>query len=473
MRGALAMSLLREPKTRYAPLVSAIDLMLGRSLDGYVLSDRIGTGATGVVYRATREGDTKTYAVKVLSAAVRDPESMRRRFEREARALSRLSHEHIVDIVSFGATDEAVFIAMELLSGETLEERLRRAPLAPSDSMALMRQILEALAFAHDRQIVHRDLKPANVFLIAREGGDESDTLPRAKILDFGLAKFLSIDEESEDGTLTRRGRVVGTPAYMAPEQITGELLDVRADVYAAGVLFFELLADRRPFDYDRRSDLLRGHLFEPVPKLADARPGLEVDPNLEAVVQRALAKLPAERFPDARAFLDALAPFGSASVSLASRRRRQALTSKPAPSVPASSQQSSRPSSSQAATSEQVSSQQATSRPSLSQPVSSQPVSSQPVSSQPGSSQPGSSQPARSLEADSERALARASTAGTAACARASAPPTPPFADTEAVVDAGVNTRARRWMSVAAWVIAFASFGALLALAIYATTLR
>ncbi len=458
------MSLLRDPKTRYAPLVSAIDLMLGRSLDGFTLSDRIGTGATGVVYRATREGDAKTYAVKVLSAAVRDAESMRRRFEREARALSRLTHEHIVDIVSFGATDEAVFIAMELLSGETLEERLRRAPLAPPDSLALMRQILEGLAFAHDQQIVHRDLKPANVFLIAREGGDEGDTLPRAKILDFGLAKFLSMDEESDDGTLTRRGRVVGTPAYMAPEQITGELLDVRADVYAAGVLFFELLADRRPFNYERRSDLLRGHLFEPVPKLADARPGLEVAPNLEAVVQRALAKLPAERFPDARAFLEALAPFDSASVSLASRRRRQSPPSKPAPSAPASSQQASlQPGSSQPAPTGQTSSQQASLQPILSQPVSSQPVSSQPVSSQ----------QAPSLEAVSERAPARASTNGPSARPLASAPPTPPLADTEAVVNADVNARARRWMSVAAWVVGFASFGTLLALAIYATTLR
>lgn len=422
--------------------------MLGRNLEGFKLSSRIGTGATGVVYRAAREGDPKPYAVKVLGAAVGDAVSMRRRFEREARALSRLTHEHIVDIVSFGATEGAVFIVMELLTGETLEERLRRGPLAPPDSLVLIRQVLEGLAFAHERQIVHRDLKPANVFLLASEEAHETDTLPRAKILDFGLAKFLSMDDENEDGTLTRRGRVVGTPAYMAPEQITGELLDVRADVYAAGVLFFELLADRRPFDYDRRSHLLRGHLFEPVPKLADVRPGLEVDPNLEAVVQRALAKLPAERFPDARAFLRALAPFDSASVSLARRRRRQAPPSRPAPS-------------------EQTSSQQASF-----QPISPPPVSpSPPVSPPPVSPPPVSSPPSSSLEAGSKRDLPRASTNSPATRPLASAPPTTPLADTDAVAD--LRARARPWVSVATWVVGVASFGALLALAIYATTLR
>ena len=292
--------------------------MLGRTLDGYTLSERIGAGATGVVYRASRDGDSRLYAVKVLNEALGHIKSLRRRFEREARALSRLTHEHIVDIADFGVTEDAVFIAMEFLRGDTLEDRLQRSPLDPDTSLRLMRQILEGLAFAHEQQIVHRDLKPANVFLVEKQAVEKGgDATPWVKILDFGLAKFLSIDELSQEGTLTRKGRVVGTPAYMAPEQITGVSLDVRADVYAAGVLFFELLADRRPFDYDRRSQLLRAHLFEPVPKLSDVRAELEVDPKLEAVLRRALAKDPQERFPDARAFLDALAPFGEGAVKV------------------------------------------------------------------------------------------------------------------------------------------------------------
>ncbi|MCB9614148.1 MAG: serine/threonine protein kinase [Sandaracinus sp.] len=385
--------------------MTATDPMLGRTLDGYTLSERIGAGATGVVYRASREGDAKPYAVKVLNEALGHIKSLRRRFEREARALSRLTHEHIVDIADFGVTEDAVFIAMEFLSGDTLEDRLQRAPLDPAEALRLMRQILEGLAFAHEQQIVHRDLKPANVFLVEKPGEASS----WAKILDFGLAKFLSIDELSQEGTLTRKGRVVGTPAYMAPEQITGVSLDVRADVYAAGVLLFELLADRRPFDYDRRSQLLRAHLFEPIPKLSDVRAELEVEPALEAIVRRALAKDPAERFPDARAFLQALAPFGDESARLAGRKRRRAERSR-------------------AGTSSVIITAEERAKASSSEPE------------------------ARPL---------------------GSLPPTPPPGALDTIVDTGSTSRPRGWVNVAVWVFGLASFGALLALAYYATTLR
>ncbi|MBC7173553.1 MAG: serine/threonine protein kinase, partial [Polyangiaceae bacterium] len=272
----------------------------GSTLDGYVLEAKIGSGATGVVYRARRGDEDKPVAVKVLNENLGQISSLRRRFEREARALSRLKHPRIVHISDFGITDEATFIAMEVLEGDTLEEILADGPVAPESAVAIVCQTLEGVGFAHEMQIVHRDLKPANIFL-QFVGGK-----PDVKVLDFGLAKFLSVDELSEDATLTRKGRIVGTPAYMAPEQITGGALDVRADVYAAGVLLFELLADRRPFDYPRRSQLLRAHLFEPVPALATVRPGLTVHPALEAIVRKALSKDPAERFADAGAMLAA-----------------------------------------------------------------------------------------------------------------------------------------------------------------------
>ncbi len=286
--------------------------LVGATLDGYVLEAKIGSGATGVVYRARRGREERPVAIKVLNENLGQISSLRRRFEREARALSRLTHPRIVHISDFGITPEATFIAMEVLEGDTLEEILADGPVAAESAVAIVKQALEGVAFAHDLQIVHRDLKPANIFLQFKGGR------PDVKVLDFGLAKFLSVDELSEDATLTRRGRIVGTPAYMAPEQITGGALDVRADVYAAGVLLFELLADRRPFDYPRRSELLRAHLFEPVPSLASVRPGLSVHPQLEAVVRKALAKDPSERFADARAMLEALAAIPEGSVRLA-----------------------------------------------------------------------------------------------------------------------------------------------------------
>jgi serine/threonine-protein kinase len=300
--------------------------LIGVSLEGYVLEAKIGSGATGVVYRARHGADERPVAVKVLNENLGHISSLRRRFEREARALSRLKHPRIVHIGDFGVTDEATFIAMEFLEGDTLEEILQDGPVAPESAVTIMRQVLEGVAFAHELQIVHRDLKPANIFLQFTMGA------PNVKVLDFGLAKFLSIDELSKDATLTRKGRIVGTPAYMAPEQITGVSLDVRADVYAAGIVLFELLADRRPFDYTRRSQLLRAHLFEPIPTLSQVRPGLSVHPQLEAVVRRALAKDPAERYANAGAMLDALTRLPEGTVRLddvaRSRRRERTATS-------------------------------------------------------------------------------------------------------------------------------------------------
>lgn len=279
------------------------DGLIGRDLDGYVIESRIGSGATGVVYKAQHPDLDGPVAVKVLNENLGQIRSLRRRFEREARALSKLTHEHVVHISDFGVVEGITFIAMELLEGDTLEESLQDAPIAPERALTISRQLLEGLAFAHERQIVHRDLKPANVFLRMTPGGGEV-----VKILDFGLAKFLSIDELSQDATLTRKGRIVGTPAYMAPEQITGVFLDVRADIYAAGIVLFEMFADRRPFDYERRSQLLRAHLFEEVPRLVDVRPGLEVHPALEKLIRKALEKDPGERYAQAGEMLEALA---------------------------------------------------------------------------------------------------------------------------------------------------------------------
>ncbi len=282
------------------------DDLIGRTLEGYKIEYRLGAGATGVVFRARHDNQMAPIALKVLHDSLGTITSLKRRFEREARVLSKLEHPNIVHITDFGVVEGLTFIAMELLEGLTLEEVLDEAPVVPERALDIAAEVLDGLAYAHEQQVVHRDLKPANVFLC--EGGRDGDpTKDSVKLLDFGLAKMLSDDDVAEDGTLTRRGRIVGTPAYMAPEQITGVSLDQRADVYAMGILVYELLADRRPFLSERRSELLRAHLLEPPPPLAVAREGLSVHPELEGLVMRALAKDPAARFANGREMLAAL----------------------------------------------------------------------------------------------------------------------------------------------------------------------
>lgn len=286
------------------------DPRIDTRLGGFTISERIGHGATGTVYRAEREDPEGTVAIKVLSPDAANLETIKRRFEREAKVLRKLRHPGIVQIEDFGVEHDAAYIVMELLEGETLEARLQRSPITPTDALAITRQILSALAHAHELDIAHRDLKPANVFLVG-----ERDAEPDVRILDFGLAKFLSHDEADAEGTLTRKGRVVGTPAYMAPEQITGIAVDARVDVYSTGIVLYEMLADERPFQQTRRSELLRAHLFEEVPQISSIRPDAGIDPGLEVVLRDALAKDPARRFKDANAFFDAIEKFDGTAV--------------------------------------------------------------------------------------------------------------------------------------------------------------
>jgi serine/threonine protein kinase len=276
------------------------DALIGRDVGDFRLEARIGAGATGVVYRAIHTPTGGPAAVKVLNDHLGRISSLERRFRREARVLGRLDHPNIVHIFEFGVTDDATFIAMELLEGETLDQRIHRAAIPSEVLLGYARAIVAALAHAHSHEIVHRDLKPANVFLVSGEH-------PTVKLLDFGLAKVLAIDELSGDVTLTRKGRVVGTPAYMAPEQITGVSLDPRADIYAFGVLLFEMIADRRPFEYAKRSELLRAHLFEPAPELEAVRPDLRIHRSLGELLARALNKDPDARFANAGELLVAL----------------------------------------------------------------------------------------------------------------------------------------------------------------------
>ncbi|MEM9192640.1 MAG: protein kinase [Myxococcota bacterium] len=289
------------------------DPLIGRVLDGrYRIEDVLGTGGVGVVYRAEHLKLRHQVAIKVLHDQLGGIDELRIRFQREGQALSALSHPNIVAINDYGIHDGMPYLVMELLVGRTLADLIDDdGPPSADVVLDIMRQVLRGLSFAHDRGIVHRDLKAANVFLVALP-----DAPHHAKILDFGLAKIFSTEDGDADPTLTKSGTILGTPAYMAPEQASGSPVDERADVYSAGVLLFEMLAGRYPFQAATRADMLRAHMLEPLPELEEARPGLTIVPELRALVRKAMAKERVNRFSDAGAMLAAVEALPSGNIA-------------------------------------------------------------------------------------------------------------------------------------------------------------
>jgi hypothetical protein len=280
------------------------DPLIGRKLDGrYDVLARLGEGGMGVVYRGRQAKLGRFVAIKVLHEDAAAIPEWRRRFEREAKALSALAHPNVVPVTDFGIDRGVRFLVMELLQGKTLAALIKEGPLPLWRALDIARQLLRGLAFAHGKGIVHRDLKPANVFL--QELPDQAD---HVRLLDFGMVKFL---EGSGSRTvpehLTRTGVMLGTPAYMSPEQVTGAPADARSDVYAAGAVLFELLAGRRPFVADTYEGCVGAHLTQPVPSLAKVRSGIARATLFQAVIERAMAKKPPARFADADAMLAAL----------------------------------------------------------------------------------------------------------------------------------------------------------------------
>ncbi|MCC7538051.1 MAG: serine/threonine protein kinase [Deltaproteobacteria bacterium] len=271
-------------------LVDLPDPLLGRVLGGrYRLTGRLGEGAMGAVYRARHEQLPREVAVKVLSPDLALEPVYRERFLREARAANRIQHDHVIDITDVGETEDGVaFFVMELLVGRTLATDIAKGPIPARRALRIVAQVASALAHAHAIEVVHRDLKPDNIFLVERAGDRDF-----VKLIDFGLARAMS------DPRLTGSGVVFGTPEYMAPEQARGAPVGPSADLYALGVVLFEMLTSRLPFE-GQTAELLVKHIREKPRRPSELVPNVPRD--AEEICMRLLEKQPDARFRHAEA---------------------------------------------------------------------------------------------------------------------------------------------------------------------------
>jgi eukaryotic-like serine/threonine-protein kinase len=275
----------------------------GTRLGPYEIVEQIGAGGMGEVFRARDTRLQRTVAIKLLPAALAGNRQFRERFDREARAISSLNHPHICTLHDIGEEAGAAFLVMEHLEGETLASRLARGSLPLGQGLAIAMQIADALDAAHRRGIVHRDVKPANI-MVVRRGGSSG---PSIKLLDFGLARttspFMTASGESIAATMTHGltgdGTILGTVQYMAPEQVEGLEADARTDIFALGVVLYEMLTGRRAFDGRTPASLMGAILKDEPPALAVSQPLTPV--SLERLVRRCLAKDPDERWQSAR----------------------------------------------------------------------------------------------------------------------------------------------------------------------------
>ena len=292
----------------------APDPLIGRVInDRFKINALIARGGMGKVYRAEQSPLGRVCAIKVLNpnyAGEHDPE-FHKRFFLEASIASKLTHPNTVTIFDYGRTeDDIYYMAMEYLEGHTLHRAIREAGHFPEERAAhIARQICRALREAHSLGVIHRDLKPANIFLV--EHGDETDFV---KVLDFGLVKNVSGDGKAED--LTQTGLFMGSPKYMAPEQIRGDKVDARTDIYALGIIMYEMITGKVPFDRPNSVNILMAHVNEDAPPMRQMNPSINLSPAIEETVARAMAKDPDQRFRSMDEVLAALKRVGGGALT-------------------------------------------------------------------------------------------------------------------------------------------------------------
>ncbi|MDA8144831.1 MAG: serine/threonine-protein kinase [Thermaerobacter sp.] len=263
--------------------------LTGTTLGPYRVLEQLGRGGMAVVYKAYHPPLDRYVALKVIAEAHAEDPQFQERFRREAQAAAKLRHPNIVTIYDFGTEADLHYLAMEFLEGRTLKALLAAREPAPPD-LGIVVQTARALAYAHSQGVVHRDVKPSNI-IVSPEG--------RAVLTDFGVARMLQ-----QEG-LTAPGVGIGTPEYMAPEEAEGNASDHRSDLYSLGVVCYEMVTGRVPFRADTPLAVLLSHLRDPLPLPSELNPS--IPPALERFLLRALAKDPAERFPDGAAMAQAL----------------------------------------------------------------------------------------------------------------------------------------------------------------------
>jgi eukaryotic-like serine/threonine-protein kinase len=311
------------------------DPFIGRDILGgqFQIVQKIGTGGMGSVYKASQPDMNRMVAIKILHPKLANRKDLTSRFRREARAMSQLSHPNTVKVFMYGELEEdgSLYIVMEMLEGRNLNQTVRKdGPIPPERAIPILMQVCGALQEAHEMGIVHRDLKPENIFLSTQGGIKEYP-----KVLDFGLAKVTERQMRPGSIILTQEGMVFGTPEFMSPEQAQGKTLDPRSDIYSLATILYEVLTGKLPFEAKTPMEYIQKHVMEPPIPLGKRVPGKSFDPGLEAVLDKALAKKPEDRYQSANEFADALRPYGEGRAFDAPSDRAIAVGNPATPNAP------------------------------------------------------------------------------------------------------------------------------------------